>query len=302
MAQPIIEVEHLVRAFDGRKAVDDLSFVVQRGDLFAFLGQNGAGKSTTINMIIGLLAPDGGRIVYAGSEDFASFKNQIGVVFQDNTFDNLLTVEENLGVYGSLSSPTRDGFRRRRAELVELLDLKDLMKKRFGVLSGGQKRKAEIARALFASPSILFLDEPTTGLDPRTRAEVWELLRRVRRDSNMTLFLTTHYLAEAADADQVVIIHEGRRVCEGSPAELKARYSSDKLMVTPRDPAGFERQIAGRPFTRVGDTYALPVEGARESIDILARTRENVKYFEAVRGSMEDVFLTAVGERIGQDG
>ncbi|MDR1093691.1 MAG: ABC transporter ATP-binding protein [Clostridiales bacterium] len=298
---PILEVERLSKAFGGKPAVDGLGFSVPRGGLFAFLGQNGAGKSTTINMLIGLLKKDGGTVLYDGSPDLAAFKSQIGAVFQNNVFDGLLTVGENLSLYGSLYLRDPKAVKARRAEIVSLLSLGGLLKKRFATLSGGQKRKAEIARALFASPRLLFLDEPTTGLDPKTRAEVWQILRAARRETGMTVFLTTHYMEEAADADSVVIIHKGKKACEGSPADLKARYSSDRLLIAPENPERLERALNDKrlPFEKTADAYTVRVGDARRSIDLLHSLRDNIRFYEVKKGTMDDVFLNAVGEGLG---
>jgi len=301
-SEAIITVENLSKSFNDKKAVDNLSFSVPKGSLFAFLGQNGAGKSTTINMLIGLVKKDGGSICYNGSEDLLSFKNQIGVVFQNNIFDDLLTVEENLLLYGSLYLSDQKTVRTRYKEIVSLLSLAEFEKKRFRTLSGGQKRKAEIARALFISPQVLFLDEPTTGLDPKTRAEVWNILHTIRRNTGMTVFLTTHYMEETADADQVVIIHRGVRVCEGSPAELKAKYSFDRILITPENAGQFEKQLGGKNilFEKTSDTYLLRMENTEQSIDLLYALKDNIRFYEVKMGSMDDVFLNAVGENIGE--
>ncbi|MDR1272325.1 MAG: ABC transporter ATP-binding protein [Clostridiales Family XIII bacterium] len=300
MAGNILAVSGLAKAFSGVTAVDDLSFTVPRGSLFAFLGQNGAGKSTTINMLIGLLARDKGSVEYDGSTDFASFKNQIGVVFQNNVFDDLLSVEENLMLYGRLYMTGVAAARARYREIVELLSLGDYAKKRFRALSDGQKRKAEIARSLFMSPRLLFLDEPTTGLDPRTRTEVWEVMRRVRRDTDMTIFLTTHYMEETSEADKVVIIHKGAIVSEGSPAELKSKYSYDRLLLTPADPIALEAKLGayGIAFEKTADTYAVRSKDTAKSIELLAALKGNLHSFEVVKGTMDDVFLNAVGENL----
>ena len=295
---PVLTVENLSKAFDGKNAVDNLTFSVPDGSLFAFLGQNGAGKSTTINMLIGLLKKDGGNIVYDGSLNLAAFKNQIGVVFQNNVFDDLLTVEENLKLYGSLYMNGSKSVKARYDEIAALLSLNDFSKKRFKTLSGGQRRKAEIARALFTSPRLLFLDEPTTGLDPKTRAEVWNVLHSVRRATNMTVFLTTHYMEETSDADRVVIIHQGKLICEGSPAELKARYSHDRLLITPKNAAALEKTLNGKdlPFEKTADTYSVRLSDTGQSIGLLYALKDNIRFYEVKKGTMDDVFLNAVGE------
>ena len=297
----IIEINNLHKRFGDIEAVRGIDFHVEAGSLFAFLGQNGAGKSTTINVILGLLRPDEGNVNYCAFGSFEAFKRNIGVVFQNNVFDDYLSVEENLMLYGQLYLRNAKAVKKRYAEICGLLSLDEYTKKRFKALSGGQKRKAEIARALFNTPQMLFLDEPTTGLDPKTRAEVWSVLREIQRKSGMTIFLTTHYMEETSDADKVVIIHRGERVCEGSPAELKAKYSHDRLLITPNDAEALETSLTERgfEFERITDTYMIKIRSAANSIELLHDLKDNVRYYEAVRGSMDDVFLNAVGEDIG---
>ena len=297
----ILEINDLYKSFGTVDAVKGIDFYIETGSLFAFLGQNGAGKSTTINIILGLLKSDKGNIDYSSFGSFVAFKQNIGVVFQNNVFDDNLSVRENLLLYGELYLKNATAVRMRFAEICELLSLEEYAGQRFKTLSGGQKRKAEIARALFNSPRVLFLDEPTTGLDPKTRAEVWNVLHKIRRESGMTIFLTTHYMEETSDADKVVIIHKGQRVCEGSPAELKAMYSHDKLLITPCDAKAFERDLSTRgfEFEKINDTYKVKMQSAAKSIELLYALKDNVRYYESVKGSMDDVFLNAVGEEIG---
>jgi len=297
----ILDIKNLTKLYGDFKAVDDLSFVVSQGNLFAFLGQNGAGKSTTINIIIGLLGKDSGKIKYGNNQSFNEFKSQIGVVFQNNIFDDLLTVEENLMLYGSLYTKDKNQLKMRYAEIIEIMGLTEYSKKKFKILSGGQKRKAEIARAIFFSPKILFLDEPTTGLDPKTRKEVWSILYRIQQETGMTVFLTTHYMEEAADADQVVIIHKGKMVCAGSPSELKAKFSSDSLIIVPKNEAVFETKLSQLHlnFNKIADKYYIIVDNTEHSIDLLGILKDFIKFYEVKKGSMEDVFLNVVGESIG---
>ena len=297
----IIEIHDLHKSFGNVEAVKGVDFHIEAGNLFAFLGQNGAGKSTTINVILGLLRPDTGHVDYGAFGSFEAFKQNIGVVFQNNVFDDYLSVKENLMLYGQLYLRDTKAVKKRLEEICELLSLGEYVNKRFRTLSGGQKRKAEIARALFNAPRMLFLDEPTTGLDPKTRAEVWNILREIQRKSEMTIFLTTHYMEETSDADKVVIIHKGQRVCEGSPAELKATYSQDRLLITPNDAEALERNLAERgvKFEKTTDTYMIKIQSTAESIELLYAMKDNVRYYESIKGSMDDVFLNAVGEEIG---
>ena len=298
--QSIIAVEGLTKRFGGKTVVDNISFSVEKNSLFAFLGQNGAGKTTTINMIIGLLPRDGGEILYDGSPDFKAYKSKLGVVFQNNILDDLLTVEENLLTYGALYLDSPRQAKERLREVVTLLSLDEVAKQPFRTLSGGQKRKAEIARALFMSPEILFLDEPTTGLDPRTRAEVWHIINRLKTENGMTIFLTTHYMEETASADHVAIINKGTIVATGCPAELKSQYTSDRLLITPKDAGLLQKQLEPLGITpqNIADTYIVEMSDTAYSIDLLYKLKDNIRFYEVVKGSMDDVFLSVVGEKI----
>lgn len=299
MNNNILQIENLSKSYGNLKAVSDLSFNVPRGSFFCFLGQNGAGKSTTINILIGLLEKDAGKVLYEG-EGFDTFKDKIGVVFQNNVFDDRLTVKENLQLYGTLYMSDVNAMKSRYEQVVSLLGLQDIVKKPFNKLSGGQKRKAEIARALFSSPKILFLDEPTTGLDPRTRTEVWGVLHKIRKATGMTIFLTTHYMEETADADKVIIIHKGKKMCEGSPSELKTRYSYDRLIIVPKNEADFEKKLENKniTFIKTSDTYTILINDVKTSIEMLNTLKDDIRFYEVKKGSMDDVFLQVVGGSI----
>lgn len=294
--QEILRVENLSKSFGSLKAVDDLSFSVQSGKLFAFLGQNGAGKSTTINMLIGTLNSDNGMIFYAGEKSFKDFKEKIGVVFQNNILDEALTVEENLKLFGRLYATNKNSIKSRYEELAKLFDFKSFEKKRFKTLSGGQKRRVEIARALFNTPEILFLDEPTTGLDPKTRIDVWKIINKIRKETGMTVFLTTHYMEETNDADEVVIIHAGRKIAKGSPAELKEKFSSDVIKIVPKDDRNFQKFLKGLTYTKIAEQYEFLSKDVNEEIELLNKFQSEIKYFEVLKGSMDDVFLNALNE------
>jgi multidrug/hemolysin transport system ATP-binding protein len=289
----ILQVTHLTKAFGGVKAVDDVSFSVKKGEFFAFLGQNGAGKTTTINVIIGLQKADGGEVTCID-------KDKIGIVFQNNILDDSLTVEENILTYGQLYVKNKKDAKRRAAELITLFDLTDFKKKFYKTLSGGQKRKVEVAAALFNEPTLLFLDEPTTGLDPKTRKDVWAILHNIQRANSLTIFLTTHYMEETTNADNVVIIHKGKISCSGTPAELKTKYTNDCLLITPADAKKFESQLKSKKldYKKVADTYKIKIADTKTSIQLLYECKDNIKFYEAVKGTMDDVFLNVVGENL----
>ena len=230
----IIQIDHLSKRFGSVKAVQDLSFRVKEGELFAFLGVNGAGKSTTINIMCGQMSKDSGSIVIDAHDldkDKDLIKRELGVVFQSSVLDTALSVYDNLESRAALYGITGTAFKERLAELAEILDFEDLLKRTVGKLSGGQRRRIDIARALFHKPKILILDEPTTGLDPQTRRILWNVISDFRKNENMTVFLTTHYMEEAADADYVVIIDDGKIAAEGTPLELKNIYTGDYITI-----------------------------------------------------------------------
>ncbi|NMA06608.1 MAG: ATP-binding cassette domain-containing protein [Ruminococcaceae bacterium] len=300
----IVETKNLTKSFSKKVVVDNISLSIERGSLFAFLGENGAGKTTTINMILGLLKPDSWQIFYNGSSDFMSFKNKIGVVFQNNMMDDFLTVKENLLTYGALYNNTRTEAFDKYIKVVSLLSIEDFVNQRFGTLSGGQKRKSEIARALLSSPEILFLDEPTTGLDPKTRSDVWTIINGLRGREGMSIFLTTHYMEEANDADKISIIDKGKIVVTGSPYELKTNYSVDRLIITPFDSEKFESFLKADnlKYELIGSSYAIEFKSTADSLALLNSAKENVRFYEVIKGSLDDVFLNIVGEKIKTDG
>ena len=228
----IIEVKNLKKYFGEIKAVDDISFSVEKGSLFAFLGLNGAGKSTTINIICGDLQKDFGEVLVSYKDvdsDIKSIKPMLGVVYQDSILDKFLTVKDNLECRATLYGLTKQEFDNRLNKIDELFKVKELLNRPVGKLSGGQRRRVDIARAILHNPSILILDEPTTGLDPQTRKMVWSAVEKLRKENNITVFLTTHYMEEVTDADNVVILDAGKIVAMGSPLELKTRFTGDYI-------------------------------------------------------------------------
>jgi multidrug/hemolysin transport system ATP-binding protein len=293
----IIKVNHLVKSYGTVLAVNDISFEVKRGSLFAFLGPNGAGKSTTINIMTTLLDQNSGTVYLNEQTDESYIRNKIGVVFQGNVLDEDLTVKENLIYRGSLYRNDKMAVKTRYEELKNYLNLSEFEHQRYKTLSGGQKRRTEIARALFSNPEILLLDEPTTGLDPETRQMVWKVIEDLKKNHGMTIFLTTHYMEEASNADHVVIINKGKIVAEGTPAVLKEQYSFDRLKVVAIDKKEMVHQLEtlNRPYEKIADQFIMTVNDTKDTLEIIDHIRNNIKQFEVIKGTMDDVFIHVVG-------
>ena len=274
----MVQVEHLHKSYGDVQAVRDISFTVNEGELFSFLGVNGAGKSTTIGILTTLLTKTSGK-VEVGGFDVAlapeAVRGLIGVVFQESVLDKLMTVRENLEVRASLYG--LDGKARKEAveRAITLTNSDEFASRPYGKLSGGQRRRTDIARALVHTPKLLFLDEPTTGLDPKTRRDIWAMIRALQADTGMTVFLTTHYMEEAATSDNIVIIHKGEIKAQGTPLELKTRHCSDVLKLTFTNGRYIERKLRKT-------TDALPT---------LARYKEHLANVEIINGTLDDVFL-----------
>lgn len=298
----IIQVGNLKKRFKDVVAVDDLSFEVREGELFAFLGVNGAGKSTTINILCGVLQKDGGMVAVDGvniEHDPDAAKSKIGVVFQGSALDKELSVRDNLRFKAALYGLTGKKFEAKLKELCALLDLDELLRRPLGKLSGGQKRRIDVARALLHEPKILVLDEPTTGLDPKTRQSVWACVEKLRKETGLTVFLTTHYMEEAADADRVVILDRGKIVAQGTPVSLKNEYASDFIRVYGGGEA-LEKMIAAEGLTAVrkeGQT-TLEVPSVEEAKRLIVAYPDAFTDFEVVKGKMDDVFLKVTGRAL----
>ena len=295
----IIEISHLNKAFVEVKAVQDLSFQVRDGELFAFLGVNGAGKSTTINIMCGQLSKDTGSVYIGGTDldtDPDSIKRSLGVVFQNSVLDKDLSVWDNLQSRAALYGITGKDFKERLAELAKLLEFENLLKRTVGKLSGGQRRRVDIARALIHRPKILILDEPTTGLDPQTRNILWKVVGDLRKNEGMTVFLTTHYMEEAADADYVVILDSGKIVAEGTPLTLKNTYTGDFITIYGIQ----ESQIKeiGAPYEAIRDAYRISVPNTAEATKLILQYPELFKDYEITKGKMCDVFLAVTGKKL----
>lgn len=295
----IIEIKNLYKSFGDVHAVNDLSFCVKEGELFAFLGVNGAGKSTTINIMCGHLAKDKGEIIIDDlniDTNIDSIKGKIGVVFQNSVLDLPLTVYDNLESRAALYGIVGNEFNERLEELSVLLDLKDLLKRKLKNLSGGQKRRIDIARALLHKPKILILDEPTTGLDPQTRKTIWSVVSKLRKEEKMTVFLTTHYMEEAAEADYVVIIDSGKICAKGSPLELKNMYTGD--FITLYSASIEEVSSLGVEYETLRDSYRIFVPDTKAATDLIIKHPEIFVDYEVTKGKMDDVFLAATGKKL----
>ncbi|MBE6542976.1 MAG: ABC transporter ATP-binding protein [Ruminococcaceae bacterium] len=295
----IIEIYNLSKSFKDIKAVNDLGFKVKKGELFAFLGVNGAGKSTTINIICGDLKKDSGRVIVDGHDldsDPDGAKSKLGVVFQGSVLDKALTVRDNLESRGALYGLYGSALRERIAELAELLEFEDLLGRTLGKLSGGQRRRIDIARALLHKPEILILDEPTTGLDPQTRKLLWQVIETLRRENGMTVFLTTHYMEEAAEADYVVILDAGIIAGEGTPLELKNKYTEDYITLYGVCEDDIKK-LGGR-YEAVKDGFRVYVKNTREATEMIISHPEVFSDYEIAKGKMDDVFLAVTGKKL----
>ena len=296
-----IEITGLKKYFGEVKAVDDIYFEVERGSLFAFLGLNGAGKSTTINIICTLLKKDGGKVSVAGidiDKDPVAIRKKTGVVFQGSILDEKLSVKDNLSVRASFYGLYGEKWNKRLAELDDLLGIGEMLKRPYGKLSGGQRRRVDVARGLINSPEILILDEPTTGLDPQTRKTVWQVIERLRQDTGMTVFLTTHYMEEARGADDVVILDSGRIAAKGSPVELKNKYSKDRLIVYRDKSEEADRAFEKLDYVYDNNAYEITVGGGEDVKRILALNGGLIEDFEVIKGDMDDVFLNVTGKKL----
>ena len=301
--EQVIRIEHLSKAFGEVKAVKDLSFTVEEGELFAFLGVNGAGKSTTISILCGQLEKDGGSVTVSGhniENGLAPITRNIGVVFQNSVLDQPLTVLDNLKSRAALYGITGEAFRQRLTVLADKLDFADLLGRTVGKLSGGQRRRVDIARALLHRPRILILDEPTTGLDPQTRKLLWDVVSDLRKEENMTVFLTTHYMEEAADADHVIILDSGSIVAEGTPLSLKNTYTGDFITIY-----GAKEEDVGKlgyPYEAIRDAYRVAVPDTAAATALIVKYPALFTDYEITKGKMDDVFLAVTGKKLTERG
>ena len=310
----IIEVKGLKKYFKEVKAVDDIDFAVEKGELFGFLGINGAGKSTTVNMLCTLFAPTAGEITICGcrlGKEDERIRESIGVVWQGNCLDDKLTVKENLYVRASLYGYAGTELKQKVERVRDRLKLEDIYNRRYEKLSGGQKRRCELGAALINTPKVLFLDEPTTGLDPATRKLVWESLEDLRREDGMTIFLTTHYMEEAARAGHIAIIDSGKLKEFGTPFELKEKYAKDKLRLWVKPgrleavkgllaEAGLENRSESfeAMSAQESEPVAAELSGSMAALPLLRQVEADISGFEVIQGSMDDVFLNVTGKKL----
>ena len=285
----VIEVKNLTKRYGDFTAVDHVSFEVKKGTLLGFLGVNGAGKTTVINMLATLLVPDEGSAKLCGEvlgKGDGQIRKKIGIVYQQNCLDELLSVQENLMCRGIIHGATKEEAEKQYEKLSSILKLEDILKKKYKTLSGGQKRRCEIAASLMHTPEILFLDEPTTGLDPATRQDVWQTIEELQRTEKMTVFLTTHYMEEAAKADNIIIMDHGKMIAQGTPFELKEKYAMDRVELYYKD----------------GSAEKIQVTSTLDALPFINAHKDELVGFEVIQGNMDDVFLNAVGRELGNEG
>lgn len=299
----IIEVDNLHKSYGDIHAVKGISFYVEQGKLFSFLGPNGAGKSTTIDILCTLLSKDSGDVFIDGRQlgrDDQEIRKKIGVVFQDNVLDGLLTVRENLAIRAQLYTKKRTIVQEAIRQVSNITEIGEFIDRRYAKLSGGQRRRVDIARALVQAPKILFLDEPTTGLDPQTRQHVWEMIRELQRQTGTTIFLTTHYMEEAAASDYIVLIDHGTIAAKGTPSELKTEYAKDVLHFSCRDKRKV-RAILGDlklSYHEQGEDFRVQLQATTDALPILKQVGAEIINFEVLNGTMDDAFINITGREM----
>lgn len=293
-----ISVRGLRKSYGDREAVKGIDFEVPEGSFFAFLGPNGAGKSTTISIICSLMEQDSGEVLLFGNDSsLPEVRRDIGVVFQDSMMDRMLTVRENVTLRGSMYGLTGDDLKDAVSSAISKADAMEFADQRYGQLSGGQRRRADIARALVHSPRILLLDEPTSGLDPQTRKTIWETITTLNRESGMTIFLTTHYMEEASESDDIVIIDHGTIVAHGTPVQLREKYCSDNMVLVPLDMEKLCSALdsSGTPYTVVKDVVHMDIQNTMDALPIIESVKGLISSFEVRMGTLDDAFINITG-------
>lgn len=299
-----IHVENLTKRYNDVEAVKGISFSVEKGSLFAFLGSNGAGKSTTIEMLCTLLEKTSGTVRIDGHElgtmkGNEAIRRLIGVVFQQSILDDILTVKENILHRGRFYRLTKKQLQENYQFVKQFLQLDDIENKKYGELSGGQRRRADIGRALIHKPTLLFLDEPTTGLDPHTRQFVWATIERLRKETGMTIFLTTHYMEEAANADDIVTMKKGKIIAQGTPGKLKALHATDYMYVQLKQGVAIEHVqhlFEARPL-KMQEGWKIELPSTLSAISLLQKLEPYLETFEVVRGTLDQVFIETNEEK-----
>ena len=286
----ILQAKNISKRYGNHLAVNNIHLQFEKGTFNAILGPNGAGKSTTISMLIGLKQPTQGEIIYEPG-------TKIGVVFQTSVLDEMLTVRENLAIRARQYKGLKPN---RVSSLIGRLGLSAFQKQKYGTLSGGQKRRVDIARALLHGPDLLFLDEPTTGLDIQTRKSIWDLLYQLQREEGMTVVLTTHYLDEADEADQIYIVDLGKVIAQGSALDIKSQYATNILKIRFKERQQIESlKSSGMSVEQQSQLeYVLRPESEREAIDYLAQVRDKIAHFEFRPGTMDDAFIALTGREV----
>ena len=302
----IIQANNLKKSYGTLKAVNDISFSVKKGNLFAFLGLNGAGKSTTINILTSIIKKDDGTIIIDNhniDDESNKIKEKIGIVFQNSVLDDQLSVLQNLNSRASLYNLSKKESKDKINYLVNILELNDILDRSYGNLSGGQKRKVDIARALIHDPSILFLDEPTTGLDPQTRNTVWNILHKLMDENDLTIFLTTHYMEEVVRANHVIILDSGKIAAEGSPDYLKDKYATDLLRIITKKNNDIEVLLNKNniKFKYQKESYHIEVKNSLEAYKVINLNPQLLNNFEVLKGNMDQVFLNVTGKKLEEN-
>lgn len=310
MKNSIIQIRNLTKQYSGSnvKAVDGISFDVKEGELFAFLGVNGAGKSTTINILCTLLSMTDGEVSVCGydiKKDVDKVKQNIGVVFQNGVLDEKLSVYDNLLIRGTLFGIDKKNINERIDNLKNRLVMADFLNKPYGKLSGGQKRKCDIARALISNPKILFLDEPTTGLDPQSRIDMWKIVKDIRNQFNTAVFITTHYMEEINTVDRVAIIDKGKILCIDTPENLKTKYSYDTVKLT-ANKNNIEKikqvlDLEEINYNFYAQTFLIKIKNGIDAIELVAKLKSLLSSVEILKGDMDSVFLNVVGRRFSDE-
>lgn len=299
----IIEVRDFVKKYGNFTAVDHVSFEVESGSIFAFLGPNGAGKSTTINTLCTIIEKTSGTLLIDGkdvSRDKDAVRSVIGVVFQDPTLDNKMTVEENLKMHCHFYNIPKSTIDERIHFVLKIVDLTEWRKAMVSSLSGGMKRRVEIARSLLHFPKVLFLDEPTTGLDPQTRANIWEYIIKLQKEKDITIFLTTHYMDEAEISDKVAIMDHGKIIAFDHPSALKEQYTKDKAYITTSDREGLEALLNKHSmnFKKENGSFSVELSDLADFMELINEHRSSITDLEIKKGTLNDVFLEITGKDI----